>query len=386
LRGGEFDSPSISILIGGEFDSPSISILIEFYPDFDTDDGLLHVFYDSTNSNRYEAAKNASGTMSIFLGSVLISEIAEATYSPHWLVGERNQLVVSGISGNTSAWLNGNEILTNDLSSWTPKRPTNLYIGTYFNADDFFFKGRITQFKVFKSRLTDQEVSDFWTHSTYNYRNKAVLDLPMRAAQHESTQTLDVSRNNNHAVFGAGAAAPTKLAKRGYSTDGGDCMVSPVGEFVSGGDYSSFVVCRLATPASNAAIMSIENTALSEFAGNYIFIKSNSTMRVGGPFAGEYAELSGIAIGQLLIVIGVYSGGTSVRAWLNGVEGTPNTGSFSSTINSDTKMTHFVRGNLVTAPCGSGTEIYQSGIIPFALTPIQVADIHGKMMRSINRI
>jgi len=58
-------------------------------------------------------------------------------------------------------------------------------------------------------------------------RNKAILDLPMTAQSHDPTngRALDLSPNALHASFGAGAAAPTKIAgQRGYTFDGGDHM------------------------------------------------------------------------------------------------------------------------------------------------------------------
>jgi hypothetical protein len=203
-------------------------------------------------------------------------------------------------------------------------------------------------------------------------------------------RTLNAGRlgDAGHALLGDGTTVstlPTKLPnRRGYETDGDDYIVSPVGTFAHNG-FTLAVQFILKEPVANAAIMSVEKDDLTEFAGNFIFIKSAGLIRVGGPFTGEFAELPNVAYGSIYTAIGVFSG-TDVHAWLNGVEGTKNTGSFTPTINTDTKATHFVRGNLATGPCGAGTQILNSMIIPRLLTRIQVIDLNKFMMRRINRV
>jgi hypothetical protein len=226
-------------LNGSEFDSDEISIVIEFWPDFDWDADKRIVLLD-TNSNDYRLQKlqnSGANALSLFMGGSYIADIASSAYSPYWKQGEKNTIVISGKSGDTSVWLNGIAILLNDTSVWAGSVTTvDLFIGVASTAINLF-DGTIKQVKVFKSLLTEQEAKDFYHDTTYSYMDKAILNLPMRACQHQpsNSRTLDVSGSANHAVFGAGSAEPTKLQRRGYSLDGVNDnfsgLVSPTGSY-----------------------------------------------------------------------------------------------------------------------------------------------------------
>jgi hypothetical protein len=152
-------------LQGHEFSSANISFASEFYPDFDTDIDQ-NVRWVDTVSNDYQINKRASGgnnELRIVLGGTTITNISEVTYSPYWLVSLRNVLVVSGTSGATSVWLNGNAIATAVATAWSPTAMTALTIGTdYNNVNGYYFDGKITSFKVFKSLLTDDDAYNYY--------------------------------------------------------------------------------------------------------------------------------------------------------------------------------------------------------------------------------
>ena len=83
--------------------------------------------------------------------------------------------------------------------------------------------------KFWTSQLTLQEALDYFQNSTFNYRNKAVLDLPMDLASYDFTnkKVLDRSGKGNDATLGDGSTAstfPTKLSTKGFSFDGGDYL------------------------------------------------------------------------------------------------------------------------------------------------------------------
>ena len=221
-------------LRGAELNSANISIVIEFWPDFDTDDDNTRYLFDTTDGLRYYAFKvnNAgSNELRINLGNTSIASVAEATYSPYWKTGERNVLVISGTSGDTSVWLNGTAIVSNDSSVWTPSNPTELFIGARFSGS-LAYDGKVTAFKIFNQLLTAQEASDYYTNSTYDYMNDTVVDLPMTLETHDPTnnRTLDVSGNGLHGTLGAGdggVTTPTKNTDRcGYNYDADDDYIN----------------------------------------------------------------------------------------------------------------------------------------------------------------
>jgi hypothetical protein len=207
-------------LMGGEFNSDPITIVIEFTPDFATNENVVRFLCDSTAGKQYRINKLANvdnNTIRIFLGNTQIADIAEATYSPYWTVGSRHVMVISGTSGDTDAWLNGNAILTNDATAWTADDPTEFYVGAR-NDGNFEFDGTIHSVKVFKAQLTAAEAQDYYDHSTYKYMDSATAVYQMRAEDHDPTnnRTLDSSGNGYHATD---TSDPVKLATVGYEFD-----------------------------------------------------------------------------------------------------------------------------------------------------------------------
>lgn len=174
-----------------QFYSDEISIVCEFWPDFEYDENVRRYLFDTTAGALYSVVKdnNAGGNVLIVtLGNTAIASIPSATYSGAWIVGGRNVLVVSGTTGDTSAWLNGVEILTADGEVWTPDDPATLFVGAT-NAGANFFDGIIKRLEVYKTLLTAQEASDIYNNATWSYMNEAVLHLPMDMARHDPSNT-----------------------------------------------------------------------------------------------------------------------------------------------------------------------------------------------------
>jgi hypothetical protein len=97
------------------------------------------------------------------LGGTNIASIASATYSPYWAVSEKNVIVVSGTTGDTSAWLNGNAILTSGATAWSPSATTSFYLGASA-AGAQLFDGILKSVKIFKSLLTVEDAEDYYTY------------------------------------------------------------------------------------------------------------------------------------------------------------------------------------------------------------------------------
>lgn len=217
-------------LDGHEFYSDEISIEQEFWPNFATDEDTIRFLFDSTLNSTYSMYKHSHAYDNILvlnLGNQAIAHIPEATYSPHWKINERNVLQISSNGTTTNVRLNKNLILSGG-NAWTKKAPTEFSIGAKYSGH-WKFKGKIGPVKVYQSILRERDHYNTVHNCAYGFRNGAVFDLPMTAACHDvaNTRTLDVSGNYNHAVWTAGATAPTKGDRRGYYWDGGDHMVAP---------------------------------------------------------------------------------------------------------------------------------------------------------------
>lgn len=197
-----------------ELQSASFSSVIEFTPDFETDEDATRTIFDSTNSNRFYVVKGNSANgynLLIGCGHASIANIAEATYSPYWKVGEKNILVVTSTSGDTDVWLNGTQILANASTAWTAKIPTDLTIGSRYDGANKF-DGIIHSLKVFNIKLTDQEALDYSNNATFAYENKAIINLPMGMAEHAKTNTQDTEICNDGTMEAVGTASWNNMA------------------------------------------------------------------------------------------------------------------------------------------------------------------------------
>jgi hypothetical protein len=377
--GNTFDGVSGGLvypLRGGEFDSDEISILIGCSPVFDYTEDKLILFFDTDASSKYRMYKldNAGGnSLVVYLGNTQLLVVSPAIYSQYWVSGGRNEFVIVGNSG-VDLYLNNN-LIGSVGTAWTPKVVNELYIGSANNGAALF-EGAILEFKVFKSILIPQEITDFYTHSTYNYRNKAVLDLPMRAAQHVAgDRTLDVSGFGNDAFFNGGA--PAKLSKRGYRGFGSSRMDVLDDASVRPTKFTAAILCRSSQRGNNVIFESgdgnagfsiqrqVDNAAVVSIGGSLADSNNNTKLSDGAPHT---YIVTHEGAGQTSIFLdGVYDvavDNTSTPLYVNG------------------GLNIFSRDGLF----GYNGDIYQIIFWNFVLTPIQVADLHGKMMRSINAV
>ena len=363
--------------VGSFFASSSISIVVEFWPDFAANANGLYYLFDSEGAGYYvQKRDNASNNvMRIILGMTFIDDIPYATYSSYWLTGQRNVLVVSSVSGATNAWLNGNQILVNDVTVWTPKLSSFLRIGARYDAL-VFFDGRITKFQIYDRLLTAGEAADFYNGAIYSYRNEPSLNLPFGMAQHNPTNTrsLDVSGNARHATL---VGTPTKLGDRpGYELNGSTQYMTVVGTGVFNAAGVTIAVEFTPDFAANAnkGYMLFDSTTLNR----YLVYKFNNAGSNGLlAYLGD-SSLITIAYAAYspywfkgrknLLVISGATGATNV--WLNGnLIGT-----------SATAWTAKNPTNIFIGISQGGADHFDGKIHSFrvwreALTPLQVADL-----------
>ncbi len=373
-------------LAGTEFNSANISIVIEFTPNFDTDVGVTTVLCDGTSTVRYLVQVGSTGLLNLQLGNTSIPNIAEAVYSPFWNVGERNVFVISGTSGDTSAWLNGNEILANDNTAWTPTPIANFFIGAAFNGTAVF-DGTMHSVKVFDALLTQQEAQDYTDNTTYNYRNNTVVDLQLRSEDHDATnvQTLDVSGNGNDAAIGDGSTGttfPTKLQKRGYSFDGGDYLLGAGAANLPLGSSARTVAVTVDTKDFGAADQGILGWGIDDALGEFSTMVNSSSQMFVHRFGGSVTLSSSVVptggIHTLVYVFeddvltgfvdGINQGSVALASLDTGDDGSFTVGARNSFLNN--KMTG---------------DMFQATIFDFGLTPLQVADYHINALKSINQ-
>ena len=163
---------------------PQISFIVEFIPDFEADSNSSHTIFDISDTNDdYLLAKQdsaQSNELRLDLGNTTIADVPLTTYQPYWRVSQRNIIVISSESGSTNIWLNGSQIVSNDVTAWTPSYVSNIYIGSLDSAN-WFFDGTIKSFSIHNRLFTQGDVTSLQNNSLYNYQDKASVWLDMKS-------------------------------------------------------------------------------------------------------------------------------------------------------------------------------------------------------------
>ena len=392
-HGADFDGTDDYItydIAGDTFaDAESISIIVEFDPDFatDVDDDNALLGTPAADYLINKATNAAANVLSIVLGGTTIADIAEATYSPAWVQNGKNVLVISGTSGNTSAWLNGVQILTNDATAWTPATQTSLVVGAASGGSNFF-DGSIYSVRIFNVALTEQEALDYCSGDVWNYREDTKFYLPMRAEQHDpvNVRTLDASGNGNHFQFGDGSTAatfPAKLTRRGYQGDGVDTHLrnTSIGNIYNS-DVSIECVAELFNETTNG-LWCIRDG----FQDGIQFAYEGG----GGTLAARYNTVTASAafpiirgVKRHLLVTFDVSG--NMTLYING--------EIAASADISAQTINLTSTTLFLMSLGSGTantaelsgEMYQAAIYTRVLTPTQVLDCYLDMMGRLQHV
>ena len=254
------------------FASAKISIVVEFTPAFNFDADAQYQIFDATIGHRYSIAiRDNLNNNALFLqiGNIVLIQIASAVYSPYWKQNERNVFVFSGTSGDNNLWLNGTQILTNNLEAWEVKYPTELYVGERFNTG-VPFDGEIHSLSIYNNLLSGDDAQALYDNSLFNFKNKANVWLDMKSQSSDGTNqiTKDKSSKGNDFKLGDGTTAGTfpAFSNPGFDFDGSsDYLLNSSTSEVYNNASQSIVMCFKPNFTSNAN------------ADYYLFDSTNST-------------------------------------------------------------------------------------------------------------
>lgn len=364
-------------------DFSAFSIVIEFTPDFAYDEAADRYFFGTTG-NYFRIIRLSGGNLFIEMGDGTIGSISGATYSAYWKQNEKNILVLTSVSTDTSIWLNGHQIMTDDNSGWGSNTSiTDLEIGTSGSSPGTSnFDGTIYDVKIFNTQLTDQEALDYSNGGGFlNYENEANNYWPLDYSNYDPTNTkcLDVMGNNDMTIV----TATKNTDEPGFYFDGNDHMYSDAIS-VGTNDFTAI-----------AMVKDSEGTGVG-FDG---ILAEN-----GGGAAGEIMPLyltSGTGALRLNIDGTAYTTGDSISdgQWhvvgvsadrdenalffIDGKQtGTAQDISAKSSVNVSFSIPQIGKTGAATNIVGDIAHVYFWN--DRALTPIQVADLTGKLFRRIN--
>lgn len=225
----------------------------------------------------------------------------------------------------------------------------------------------------------------------YQWRNRLLLDLPFRIAQHDAAndQSLNVGREGStlDAGFGAGAAEPSKLDwRRGYYFDNNDHMICSTGYQLSGDEVTVLVTFGGFKGGAADYLFSWQSDTLNNTVAAIVSTATQLQFYTGSVAAAANSAQAtltnfGIVEGKITTVAGLHDG-TNTSIYIDGEwvanAGTPLTPSITSYplwIGARTNDSTYYDGN-----------IYHVGMCDFALSPQQIKQYHNSMLRRMHQV
>ena len=366
------------------FNHDPISVVIAFTPDFDYTENAIRYLYDTGATTYHVLKTNDAGNhgLEIRIGGSMNVVVPEGTYGPHWLQGQRNLLLISGTTGSTSAWLNGNLIIDADATAWTGDDETSLTFGINF-SDAYYYDGVLNSFQVYNAQLTAAEAQDFYDHSTYTWENQATAHYQMRLVDHDATNTTTIDSTGKAGDLTL-VAAPTKTEAHGYDFDG-------TNDYLTG----TIAASVFNTPEILIALEFSPDFAPTENAYRYlfdsddgaganrtaVFVSDNAgsdflVVTIGGTFIANIASATYSPywfVGQRNVLVISSSATTDLTsAWLNGNAILTNDAS-AWTQQSD--VTRLILGDYGTGGLRFDGKIHSFLVAPVLATELQALDI-----------
>ncbi|MCP4540159.1 MAG: LamG domain-containing protein [Chloroflexi bacterium] len=372
---------------GGAFFGPltNISYVVEFNPSFAHDDNATHILV-TTNSHDYAIQKRSDNTLRIYIGNSLIANVAAATYGSYWLVGQRNVIVVSSETGNTSVWLNGTLVLDSDASAWTPTTADPLISVGATVAGANLFDGSISRFAIFSQLLTAAEAADYYNETTWTWRERALVELPMLNANVSGNSTTNVGAGGSayDAVYGDGSTGstfPTKSTwRKGYEFDGSDTYlkIADLGTFDYNADFSWFTVVTLDQDINSALFGTRDafndGVQLVYIGGSGVQVRYNA-INVAAPMSLKQTHT--------IVLVCDVSGDATI--YIDGVNCCGVDISGETIALTENSLLIGAAGNAGAPAIPWTGDMLTAGVADFALTQIQVNALHQTMLYEINK-
>jgi hypothetical protein len=352
--------------------TPSFSVIFEFFPHFEPDDPAVRYICDTTPHTEFAIIKLGVNLWSVYINQTLI--FANFSVLPY----EKNTLILSAKSGDTSLWFNGTKILDSVSSVFGLFFMTKITIGARFSASSKF-KGVISKFVFINNAIDDLDAAQ-WESGGLDLdfsADRSLLTLPMQQSYvNGDGETVTPVRGRTvrqECLLGSdGKTAgemPTIIRPRGgLLHDGGDfstVLDSPEYTFSDENGDKPFTACVYFRPsiiATQAGILA-KYSSLND--GEFRITQSSSKLQVlfvdqtTGAYIGRIASNNLIAGKKETQIITYDGSGNSngILLYREGIfdSGTPAfAGSYTQMRNSSNVL-HI--GTFVTSELPAGSEI-----------------------------
>ena len=253
-------SNELATYSGAFFDNyTDITIEVWFTPDIAYNEDSLRYLVDTTANLNYTIYRDTAGNnsaLALYLGGTYIGAISGAVYGSYWVENGLNHLVATSNGTTTSMYLNGNLIMDEDATAWTPSSVTEWEIGGR-SAGSFPWSGVINKVSVYNTKWTAEEVSDAFQEDAFREiaNSETLVNLPLRSYYIDGSGdavTKNTGSIGGTVLLGDGTTAatfPTQRVPQGMIFDGvDDYLTIPDNAALSFGDSSTdsaFSACMM---------------------------------------------------------------------------------------------------------------------------------------------
>jgi hypothetical protein len=330
---------------GAQILRASRSIVITFTLGFAGNDGVLHYFFDYATvagAGQFSVTKDAANAIVVAVGGVAVLTVAYATWNAA-LVAGKNKLIVSTVTGATTAWLNGTSIGTSAVA-WVAVTGMQVFaIGASY-ANGSRFVGTIHSFEIYGSVATsvDEPLLRAGNLVEGVDFSKALAYLSGHSYYRRSSDGLyvtDVGGKGtvSQALMGGDgstlAQMPSIIRPNGFSFDGGDQINfgnNAQFSFTDGVADKPFSLSCLVSQtlaASQSVIAKSSGIVLGEYnlylnvIAGVVVVELFLIDETAGAAIGRYGSLGVKLISGLTPIVATYSGGgiTGIRIYAYGV-------------------------------------------------------------------
>lgn len=320
-----------------------VTYLIDMVPGFAPDSGATRILFSGYKSSilLYSVYLSSGNDLVVNYGG-LSRFVSYATWSPYWS-NDQNIIIVTINDGDLNCYLNGTNIMSLSISTWTHEQIDQLVIGSYYNYSTAYAPGVYRRLEIYKNFCSEDDVELLTNKGLLSdiSFDRSLITLPTEYDYNDgSYQITSVIGKSlvTQALLGSdgitSAEFPEKISHRriGYAFDGSrqfnliDSDLFTFSDGVSDQPFSFAALVKFTDLSIGGCIMS---KALSSTDGEYlIYFAGSGTGQIIvilidddlNGYIGKYTTI-GEQYKYLFPVIVTYdgSGSSGIKIYVDGV-------------------------------------------------------------------
>lgn len=205
---------------------------VEFTPTNPAASGVTEYILDTEDPRTRLVKVGADNSLRLYIGGTATSFLGTSVYGPYWNAGQKNKIVVSGVSGNVSMWLNEVKILNSVATAYSGGFPSSVYVGGSRTPGDYL-QGKVHRTILGRRLLTTSDVAVIFGPLARIQPDRSLITLPGLQQYQRTSDGLWVTEALGKAgirevLLGSNGLTtsqfPSLVTPRGFSFDGGDSI------------------------------------------------------------------------------------------------------------------------------------------------------------------